>query len=75
MEGLLEMVNNASGGEGLFDGLKEIVSNAETGTINRSIEMLQSHRRNAGNAGDFGAADGRKTLLVFLAAPFTVGMS
>ena len=25
--------------------------------------------------GDFGAADGRKTLLGFLAVPFTVGMS
>ena len=47
MEGLLDMVNNVTGGEGLFDGMKEIVANAETGTINRSIEMLQSHRSRA----------------------------
>ena len=43
-ENLLDMASNAMGGEGFLDGIKEIVGNAETGTINRSIEMLQSHR-------------------------------
>ena len=38
------MLSQATGGESFVDGLKELVSNADTGTINRSIGMLQSHR-------------------------------
>lgn len=48
MEGLLELLSQATGGATGVDELKEIVANAEAATINRSIEMLQSHRRAIG---------------------------
>ena len=48
VEGLLELLSQATGGATGVDELKEIVANAEAATINRSIEMLQSHRRAIG---------------------------
>ena len=45
------MLSQATGGESFVDGLKELVSNADTGTINRSIGMLQSHRRGVTDQG------------------------
>jgi len=47
VESLLDTVSQATGGENFVDEIKEAVSNAETGTINRSIGMIQSHRSGA----------------------------
>jgi len=47
VEALLDMLSQATGGANFVDEIKEAVSNAETGTINRSIGMIQSHRTGA----------------------------
>ena len=44
VEFLLDMLEKATG-ESYIEEIKEAVTNADTATINRSIEMLQSHRR------------------------------
>eukprot|EP00434_Breviolum_minutum_P036960 symbB.v1.2.032758.t2/scaffold3973.1/size47119/1 len=47
VEASLDTVNQATGGGNFVEEIKEVVSNAETGTINRSIGMIQSHRSGA----------------------------
>jgi len=47
VEALLDTLSQATGGANFVDEIKEVVSNAETGTINRSIGMIQSHRSGA----------------------------
>ena len=43
-EGLLDLLSKAAGGDSFVAALKDLVSNADRGIINRSIGMLQSHR-------------------------------
>lgn len=50
VEGLLDTVSQAIGGDNILDGVKEIISNAESGTIHRAIASLQSHRSGADQA-------------------------
>ena len=46
VETLLDLLEKATG-ESYLEQIKEAVTNADTATINASIEMLQSHRRTA----------------------------
>ena len=43
---MLDLLEKATG-ESYLEQIKEAVANADTATINGSIEMLQSHRRTA----------------------------
>ncbi|CAL1151385.1 unnamed protein product [Cladocopium goreaui] len=50
VEGLLDTISQALGGENVLDSIKEVISNAESGTIHRAIASLQSHRSGADQA-------------------------
>lgn len=50
VEGLLNTISQALGGENVLYSIKEIISNAESGAIHRAIASLQSHRSGADQA-------------------------
>eukprot|EP00435_Cladocopium_sp_Y103_P033486 s2534_g8.t1 len=47
VESLLDMLSQATGGANFVDEIKEVIASADTGTLNRSIGMIQSHRSGA----------------------------
>ena len=44
ISGLMDLLSQATGGDSVVDGAKELIENAEAASIDRSISMLQAHR-------------------------------
>ena len=44
ISGLMDLLSQATGGDSVVEGVKELIENAEAASIDRSISMLQAHR-------------------------------